>query len=169
MKSKECFKCKKIKPFTQFYKHPAMADGIVGKCKECNKKDVHKNRADRLDYYQEYDRKRSDLPKRVRGRNKVAARWKKDPKLRAITNARSIIWRRKNKIKRAAHLLVQYEVKKGLLIKKPCEVCGKKKAVAHHDDYNKPLDVRWLCHKHHMQHHKEERERLRQLLTNRSR
>lgn len=39
------------------------------------------------------------------------------------------------------------------LPKKPCEVCGQIKAQAHHDDYNKPLDVRWLCHQHHVEWH----------------
>ena len=34
-----------------------------------------------------------------------------------------------------------------------CEVCGEK-AEAHHDNYSKPLDVRWLCFKHHREHHK---------------
>lgn len=37
--------------------------------------------------------------------------------------------------------------------RKPCEVCGAK-AEAHHDDYNKPLEVRWLCFKHHREWHK---------------
>lgn len=40
-------------------------------------------------------------------------------------------------------------VRNGSLKKKPCEVCGINKVDAHHDDYSKPLDVRWLCKKHH--------------------
>jgi hypothetical protein len=36
---------------------------------------------------------------------------------------------------------------------KPCEVCGNPKAVRHHDDYSKPLEVRFLCHLHHRQQH----------------
>ena len=45
----------------------------------------------------------------------------------------------------------QYALKIGKLIKKPCEVCGKKKTEMHHPDYGHPLKVRWLCHKHHIQ------------------
>lgn len=36
------------------------------------------------------------------------------------------------------------EVKKGV-----CEVCQEEKVEAHHPDYNKPLDVKWLCKIHH--------------------
>ncbi|UOF80573.1 putative hnhc nuclease [Caudoviricetes sp.] len=33
---------------------------------------------------------------------------------------------------------------------KPCEVCGTDNKVhRHHDDYSKPLQVRFLCPKHH--------------------
>lgn len=49
---------------------------------------------------------------------------------------------------------------KGLLIREPCEICGDKKTEAHHNDYDKPLNVRWLCFIHHRAWHKENPELL---------
>jgi hypothetical protein len=53
-----------------------------------------------------------------------------------------------------AHNLVEKAVAKGILVPRPCEVCGNPKAQAHHDDYQQPLQVRWLCKKHHHEWHK---------------
>jgi hypothetical protein len=161
MDVKTCFKCNQEKPLKDFYKHKAMADGHVNKCKECNKKDVSKSRAARLDYYQEYDRKRANQPHRIAKRKEIAEKWKNNPELRKITNKRGAEWRQANKIKRAAHVLTGNAMATGKLIKQPCEICEKKRVEAHHDDYTKPLDVRWLCKKHHAEHHKNEREILR--------
>ena len=49
---------------------------------------------------------------------------------------------------------VLYALKRGKLMRQPCEVCGETKTQAHHDDYSKPLEVRWLCKKHHDEFHK---------------
>lgn len=46
-------------------------------------------------------------------------------------------------------------VNRGGLVKQPCEVCGNEKTVAHHDDYNYPLSIRWLCRKHHNAWHRQ--------------
>ena len=40
-------------------------------------------------------------------------------------------------------------IRKGKLQRQPCEVCGSLHVQAHHDDYDRPLDVRWLCPTHH--------------------
>lgn len=59
------------------------------------------------------------------------------------------------KIKRNARAMVNSAIRRGFLAVKTCEVCGIDENIeAHHDDYMKPLDVRWLCKKHHQEHHR---------------
>lgn len=58
------------------------------------------------------------------------------------------------KQQRAAHSLVSEAIRRGDLVRQPCEVCGGTIRVhAHHDDYSKPLLVRWLCVAHHRMLH----------------
>lgn len=47
---------------------------------------------------------------------------------------------------------------KGIIIQEPCSVCGESITEAHHIDYNKPLDVVWLCNQHHREIHIEAKE-----------
>jgi hypothetical protein len=61
-------------------------------------------------------------------------------------------WAQINPDKKCAQEAVSAAVRAGRLVRQPCEKCGAK-AHAHHDDYSKPLDVRWLCPKHHTEHH----------------
>jgi hypothetical protein len=42
----------------------------------------------------------------------------------------------------------------GRLEKQPCAVCGEAKVEGHHEDYRKPLEIVWLCHRHHRGAHK---------------
>ena len=41
----------------------------------------------------------------------------------------------------------------GKLIKMPCEKCGDNNSVAHHSDYSDPMNITWLCRKHHREEH----------------
>lgn len=58
-------------------------------------------------------------------------------------------------VKLTANALVHTAVKRGQLERKPCENCGATKALAHHEDYFKPLEVIWLCPQCHADRHKE--------------
>jgi ribosomal protein S27AE len=55
--------------------------------------------------------------------------------------------------KAQAHYRVRRALQRGDLARKPCELCGREPAVAHHEDYDLPLDVRWLCRMHHTWRH----------------
>lgn len=59
------------------------------------------------------------------------------------------------------HAAVAAALKSGRLVRGSCEICRTGVGVdAHHDDYSKPLDVRWLCRRHHRLHHAEEQREL---------
>lgn len=55
------------------------------------------------------------------------------------------------------HCVARWQVHRALrtgrLTRQPCEVCGAEKVHAHHDDYSRPLEVRWLCPAHHREIH----------------
>ena len=148
---KTCFKCGQEKPIEEFYKHPGMSDGHLNKCKDCTKKDVKENRKERIVYYKTYERKRSNLPHRVEAREKYSKTEAfKESHRRAIKRSKKLF-----KEKTLARAMLRYEVMAGRITKKPCEICGETKNIqAHHEDYSKPLDVIWLCPKHHAWIHK---------------
>lgn len=54
----------------------------------------------------------------------------------------------------SAHKKTEWAIASGKLVRQPCEKCGATKVDAHHDDYSRPLDVRWLCRSHHLEHHR---------------
>ena len=63
--------------------------------------------------------------------------------------------RRDNPLVSKARDLYSWAVKSGKLMRQPCELCNSTENVhGHHEDYTKPLEVRWLCRKHHGEAHR---------------
>ena len=127
---KTCFKCGRALPLGEFYRHPMMADGHLGKCKDCTKRDVRENYHSRRSHYLEYDQARAMRPDRVALRRKYPERDKARVKARAA-------------------------VRSGKLTKLPCRICGSSKSEMHHPNYSEPLNVLWFCRRHHGEHHRE--------------
>jgi len=128
---KTCSKCQKNLPLSEFYKHKGFADGHLNKCKDCARSDAVFNRWKNIDRYRAYDK--------IRGN-------RQPPEYQCE-------YRKKNPEKYKAHSAVNNAIRDNRLTRKSCEVCGEKKVHGHHDDYTKPLDVRWLCPIHHSEAH----------------
>ena len=70
---------------------------------------------------------------------------------------RQLKWAEANRAKLKAQSLVRTAIQTKKLKRGCCEVCGSFRVDAHHDDYSKPLVVRWLCRRHHMLWHSAEK------------
>lgn len=126
---KRCFKCGVEKPVEDFYRHPHMADGRLGKCKDCTKLDMRIDRRTKP-RVRAYDRERASQPHRVQLRDRVVREWRKanPERAKAVEKANNAV--RDGKLTRPVI----------------CEGCGLPVRVEkHHHDYNQPLAVVWLC------------------------
>ena len=128
---KTCFKCLTSKPLSEFYRHHMMADGHLGKCKDCTRRDVKLHRQSKIDRIRQYDRERADLPHRKALRERVSREWQE-----------------RYPDRRRAHHEAANATRGGKLSRPGCcEGCGKEgvRLERHHHDYAKPLVVVWLC------------------------
>ena len=132
---KKCSCCGQMKEHADFQVRKASKDGFTSSCKQCLKE--------------------RDAERYTRERERRALRHKaymdtpegKDAHKRAIS-----LWRSKNAVRRAAQVILNNAVRDGRVKPLPCLECGEK-AEAHHPDYDRPLDVVWLCTTHHKQTH----------------
>lgn len=126
--SKKCFKCGRVLPIDQFYKHPKMADGHLNKCKECTKKDVHRD----------YEKKSQDEAwmekERARGREKYER-----------LSYSSKPWNNKTRTINPLEPNTAKDLKR-----KGIDTKGKE---AHHWNYNEPKSVFLLSKKAHKRIH----------------
>lgn len=90
------------------------------------------------EYHRDYESRYLSNPENIERRNAL---------MRSYTESGHLAEHRK------ARRDVRTAIQSGLMVRQPCQVCNTSPAEAHHDDYSKPLNVRWLCHKHHAEHH----------------
>ena len=130
---KKCNTCHRIKPLTEFYEDDFMSSGYRNKCKECSRAEQRERHA--AGCSKEYDQKRYTDPQ-----------WKKSRDEKARVRAKN------HPEHGRAHIKVHKALKsKHLTRPDHCSQCGKTDAriEAHHPDYNKPLEIVWLCKRCH--------------------
>ena len=132
---KRCFKCGLELPLSEFYRHPRMADGRINKCKVCARKDTRERYGATRDARHAYERERSKRPER-----------------KAYKSDAARDYRERERAKYVARYTLGNAIRDGRIKRMPCEVCGGF-AEGHHEDYSRPLDVRWLCFAHHRAEH----------------
>lgn len=143
--TKHCGTCKTEKNASEFGRRAASADGLAAKCKDCQR-DYDKeraNRPERVAAREAYAQTDAGKQARKRARDKYAETHRKESAKRCKQ------YKEANPAKARAHDMVAYAIRTGALVKGDCEECGAPSDVAHHDDYARPLDVRWLCASHH--------------------
>lgn len=175
---KKCKECFVEKELDDFPKAKSCVDGHTNKCKKCTvvyqkqwaidnpdkankplpeyRKEAARIRArkwyaDNKEVAKLKSKKwRQENPERFDGYRKTWNDKNKDHKYLYVQN-----YRINNPIKYNAHRQVRYAVVTGELVSpNQCSACGANDCiVAHHDDYSKPLLVRWLCQKCHIEWH----------------
>lgn len=128
---KTCTKCSTVLPLAEFY-HDKRSGKPHSWCKECVRRRALKWR------YENHER--SMAAKKA---------WSQRPEVKARRAAQERGRKHRHPEKWAARELVKSEVKAGRIVRQPCKECGEPRATAHHHDYNKPLEIEWLCYRCH--------------------
>jgi len=171
---KQCSKCKRILETYLFYSDKTHKDGVQSRCKECICKERKRVRLEyskerkALEVIKAHDRylakreERRAANKKYRERNAdiIKARRKSywaANREKCLERQRE--YRSQNREKIFAQNLVKKAIYNGKIVRaKTCSDCGKKtKTEAHHEDYDKPLSVIWLCKSCHMCLHSKRR------------
>jgi len=135
MDTRKCSKCKEIKSLESFNRNKSRPLGREYICKIC---------------FSKIDRVRRLDPKRRAMLDEARIKFVSKGGDREYKQKQSIL----NPLKIKARRINQYAVRTGKLTRLPCEVCGEIKSEAHHGDYTKPLEVIWVCKKHHGEIHR---------------
>jgi len=144
MEEKKCRTCGVVKNVGAFYKQRKYAGKqyYCGSCKKCYI-------GSRKEYLKEYQKKNAE---KIKAQIKIYQNTPEAKENRRISKAQYNLLH-KNRYK--ARYTITGMLQRGKLKRKPCEKCSTTESIhAHHDDYNKPLEIRWLCAKCHREWHR---------------
>ena len=146
---KFCIKCKIVKPKIEFSKHKKAKDGLQSQCKFCRKKEYQQNKERYKELAKKYYQKNKEkILIRNREYHKKYLKTEQGKKTKVLMSRKM----RRLYPKRAyARNAIYNAIRRGQIIpKKFCELCGAKNPEKHHPDYNKPLEVVYVCKQCHM-------------------
>lgn len=147
---KSCSRCGERKPLADYHAHAKCSDGHAGVCKRCcnaaRKSNYWGNRERELEYHRRY----ALVPSRIESQKRYSQT--EGRKLSHRSYVRE--YAKLNPLKHIARRLINDAISNGLLVRGSCEICGELLTHGHHDDYSKPMSVRWLCKKHHAEWHR---------------
>lgn len=166
IQTKICFKCKQIKPISEFYKHPTTKDGYLNKCKSCVCEYVRQwektatGKQSRKKYKQSIKGKFCDKRyyRSIKGQNQRKNYQKNGKHIIANIKYRinhperakndSMKYRINYPERLRANRIIRTNIENGLIPKiktQKCTICHKQAQEYHHPDYSKPLEVIPLC------------------------
>ena len=159
MDSRICNRCKIEKPIAEFYPKKDKPGQYIVWCKQCLREHG------KIYHDSERGKKRDAEYRKSDARKESLMRYNVSEKRKAVTQRYYETGkplehqeRRKesdpdHKKKKWARAQARTALLSGKFIEKPCEYAHLEnchgRAEMHHDDYDKPLDVRWLCSRHH--------------------
>lgn len=150
--TKKCSACSDVLDLDDFYLDKTKSTGRSSRCKICARKASERWRDKNPNYSSTYSR---DYYRK----NKI--RWRIRNQREDIRKAKvrgTAKYREKFPEKRRAQWMVENAIRSGKLKKGNCEMKNKicsGRIEAHHNDYSKPLRVRWLCSYHHHKIHRQ--------------
>ena len=122
---KKCKDCGKVKEDGDFFKDARAKSGLYTYCKECFRKRIKSSENNHSERFREYQR---EYQRKYHSSYQIS---------------------KKEKPKYLCRKKTEWLVRSGKIKKENCRLCGNQKSEAHHEDYSKPLEIQWLCKKHH--------------------
>ena len=147
----KCRVCKRWKFLDEYY--PIYLKNYNYICKSCYCEQAKKRRKENPEKWKKISREQSRkwIKKNHERRLEQARKGRNKNKQKILLYARAYV--EKYPERNRAHGLRYWAVKNGKLKPKPCKICGDLNVHSHHPDYSKPLEVIWLCPKHHKRQH----------------